>query len=231
MIVWIYAAMAILAIALMLLPAKTLAEITSFFSFGSFGIRRIRRWNNTTDTLGNFFIIFSLALSLCAFLIPEYLAWYGMWYGFTLLCVVSKAAAIGINMPVWKYEIMLGMLLVLGICGFVSAYGLLNNQAGFIPMRYFLNDLQHDRLADAWYYITNPTFFYVALQSLLLFAPLLFLWQQFKYMRLEDKFKGANLFTFTCYILFLSALMLGLSYKGFDIINIAYQVQTSRIAA
>lgn len=62
-------------------------------------------------------------------------------------------------------------------------------------------------------------------------VPLFELWQQFKCMRLDNRFRGYNLATMTIHTLIVLAGLIFISLYGFNFIDDVYQVQYKQLDA
>ncbi len=110
-----------------------------------------------------------------------------------------------------------------------GAVGVFNNSMFLSGVARFTHDLESGSIQSYMYFLTNPSIFYVLLEGLLMFIPLMFLWNNFKYMRTERMIRAANVVTFTIKLLLLYALLVTLSYYGFDFINMIYCVDAKAV--
>jgi hypothetical protein len=215
----------ILSIALSLLDPKKGASALSLLSFDDFGVRKIARWNNTTDSVGNFFLFFSLLFCVGYFLIPNYEIFYSLWLAFTFLCTLAQSFRVCKRMARWKSFLVVIMVCLIASAGLLCGLGLLNGRIFVYPIYQFKVDLTSHVSMDLWYPFFHYDIPYTILQGMILFMPLFALWQQFKYMRLEDHYKASFLFTYVLKNIIWIALMIFLSVKGFEFINLMYRVQ------
>jgi hypothetical protein len=215
----------ILSIALSLIKPKKGACALSLLSFDDFGIRKIARWNNTTDSIGNFFLFFSLLFCVGYFLIPNYEIFYCLWLAFAFLCTLAQSYRVCQRYERWKSFLVVLMECLMACAGLVCGLGLLNERIFVYPIYQLKVDLTSQVSMDLWYPFFHCDVPYTVLQGVILFMPLFALWQQFKYMRLENHYKASFLITYVLKNGVWIALMMFLSLKGFEFINLMYGVQ------
>lgn len=221
-------------VAIAVVPIKDLRKATSIFTFKKFGIRKKKRWNALIDDLGNFFLLLSFVYCCVYWLIPYYRQIYAVWIMFTLIVTLSRAVVITSKYPKDKKGKLCTILVDVGIylvgaIGLAGAVGAFNNEIFLSGVDRFARDLQSGGIHDYMYFLTNPSFFYVVLEGLIMFIPLMFLWNNFKYMRTERTIRAANVATFTIKVLIVCALMTVLSYEGFSFLNMVYCVDLKQI--
>lgn len=232
--IYIWFVIVLAAVLFSLIPVRTLRKSTSVFTFKKFGIRGKKRWNALVDDLGNIFLLISFLFCCTYWLIPYYLEIYAVWMLFTLLCTISRCVIITARYPKdWKGKA--GTLIVntgtflIGAIGLACAIGCFNHSMFTGQVANFARDLEAGKIASYMYFLTNPSFFYVLLEGILLFMPLMFLWNGFKYMRTERTIRAANVVTYAIKLLLLYTIMIGLGYEGFHFINMVYHTELEQI--
>ncbi len=209
------------------LPASACDCLAKKASLGSFGIRELPRRNDRTDTLANC-ILFVLFIFSCVYwLIPDMTIVYILYtvlYLFSCIllfgqtCRISKDFGDGAHLALF---LLIGLMMFVS---YVSALGLLNGQQIIIDVVSFRKQVQANQLLDYFYYLKHHEFFSVFIQGVLFFASFYVVWAQFKYMRLEDTFKANHIVLFAFKIVFVCAIMMGLSYGGYYALDFAYYV-------
>lgn len=216
-------------ILLTLIPIKYLRKYTAYFSFKKFGIRKKKRWNALLDDLGNTFLVISFLFCALYWLIP-YFEWiYVVWLLFTGLCTLSRSAIITSHYPNTKgsqFKAALVNMLIFDLMGIGlgAGFGLLNNNAFYGAIAAFRLDLRAGYLMSMMYYLTNPTFFYILLEGLILFIPLMTLWNHFKYMRTERTIRAANIVTYVFKMILICVVLFILAHYGFAFLDMVYHV-------
>lgn len=203
-----YTGIAILAILILLLiPLRWQSAMTVPFSFRTFGIRKIRRWHSRTDTLANLMLWISVIFCILAPWIPYAPIIYLVWLIFTWLAAVSRAIRLSKvkSRPV-RLTVIFMVDLVAAI-GLLSTMGFYNNFVLWIRAFLFGNDVITKEAWELMYYLSSPNPAFYLIQTILLILPLASLWGQFKYMRLENTFKAANLTTYCIKNVFLCLVM------------------------
>lgn len=230
----IYAAAALASgILIAMLPAKWLRRLTSPFTMGHFGIRKIRRWHTTTDTLGN--VMETLCVLFCIVypLVPYYTIVYGVLLAIVLLCVMGRAAIISMKEKkgyhAFEIRVVICVLWTFGIIGLLAGTGVFNGQSMMGPIQSFVLYVRTGDLTDAMYYLKDPALFYYILQMGLMMIPLCMLWNQFKHMRLERTWKGANLFTFLLKMILVLFVLLWGGTNGFAFLNSVWHVKDTNV--
>ena len=122
------------------------------------------------------------------------------------------------------YRIVIYGLYLMAAIGLVSALGLLNNHVADMMVTTYRTDLFAGNVFDIFYLLTNHSIIVYILQGILFFIPVYCMWSQFKYMRLENTYKGRNIGLFAIKIIWLCLVMTGLSYGGVEILNWAYYI-------
>lgn len=209
---------------ILLLPLRFLAAVTTPFSFRTFGIRRIKRWHSHTDTLANLMLWISVLFCLGYAWIPYAAVIYAVWLTFTWLCTLARAVRMSEVRERWK------KMTVIFFINMIYGFGLLCGLGVFsyysLPIRTFLfaNEIMTGQGLNYMYYLTSPQPAAWLLQTLLMLIVLCTLWGQFKYMRLENTFKGRNLFTYVFKCLIVLVIVLGIGMFGQRGIEKVYQV-------
>lgn len=192
------------------LPFKAVALCTTPFSMKTFGIRKIKRWHSRTDTLANCMIWISVILCIGAPWIP-YSPWIcAVWLTFTYLCALSRAVRLTQAYNDAYKRIVIFFISALYAISLNCALGMNN---GFVLWKYFFdyaNMIESKAAFDIMLYLNNITPMGYLAQLILLLVPLVSLWGQFKYMRLENTFKGANIFLYVIKTLILLLIVFGL---------------------
>lgn len=210
-------------------PYKTMTSVLSVFSFSDFGIRKIKRWRNTTDTLGNFFIVVSAAICLSyIFYFKYFLVIYGLWMLFTLLCTLSRVFIMTKRYTEWKRLLLIVQIYAFAAVGLLCVSAVLFHSTAMYSIPLLAEDIEKGRI-DFWYIFLNPSISYALLQGLIMLVPLFELWQQFKCMRLDNRFRGYNLATMTIHTLIVLAGLIFISLYGFNFIDDVYQVQYKQL--
>ena len=216
-----------------LIPGKILRSITRPFTMGRFGIRKIRRWHTTTDTLGN--VIETLCLIFCVIypLVPYYTIIFAVLMALTLVCVMARVAIISAKAKkgyaTVEIHMVTGLLWVLGITGIMAGTGLLNGQMMVGPIQAFITRVENGSAWSYMYFLKNPEPFFYVLQMFLMGIPLCMLWNQFKHMRLERTWKGANLFTFLVKMVAAIVVLAWCGALGFDFLNMVWHVTPTKV--
>jgi hypothetical protein len=221
------AACAAAGILLCLVPAGWIRTVTSPFTFHNFGIRKIKRMHTTTDTLANGLETVCLLFCIIYPIVPAYSWIYLLILIFTFLCTLSRWAVMAAKGKDWKHKVECAFVLF----GYwmVFAAGLLcntvleaDNASVFISN--WLHALFQGTYLDVMYYLVNPDLFFWLLKGFLMAVPVFFLWQQFKYLRLERTYRAANIFTYVLKIIFILALMMVFCVEGYPFLYRVYQM-------
>lgn len=214
----------IVGVVLCLIPSRVLDKIINVFSFSGKGIRYIRRRHDKVDSLGNYMLFGSILFSILYFFIPYYHIVYGVLLTLVFLCVLACANKIGKKLSKKaRFIIIFGLYLVYAI-SLICSTGIINGMAFEKLISVFYKDLMSNKLFNIFYLLTNHSVPAYLLQGLLFVFPMYVLLAQFKYMRLEKSYKSNNLVTFIIKVIVVCIVLVVFSYKGFDFINIVYQV-------
>lgn len=204
-LMWLGGALILALIALMI-PLKTMAMLTKPFTLGSFGIRKIKRWHSKTDTLANLMLWISALFCIAAPFIPYAPLIYAVWLTFTWLCTLSRAVRMGrVRAKTPKLTVIFLITLTYGV-GLAAGIGMINGFRLWIDAYTFANMIESMEALNIMLYLSDPMPAGFVMQILLLIWPLANLWGQFKYMRLENTYKGASL---TSYVV-RSVIVIGL---------------------
>lgn len=187
---------ALIAALLVAIPLKTIATLTTPFSLKTFGIRRIKRWHSHTDTLANFMLWISVLFCLAAPWIPYSPIIYIVWLIFTWLCATSRAVRMTQVRSRNIKTLVIYLVNLVFLCGLFAASGLSNKDALWIGAFRFANGMLEGQALEPTFYLTDTAPAAYIFQELILILPLVNLWGQFKYMRLENTFKGSNIGTY-----------------------------------
>lgn len=222
----------LVSLLILLIPLKVLGLLTTPFSFKTFGIRRIKRWHSHTDTLGNLMIWISVIFAFAAPWIPYYPLIFALWLTLTWLCTLARAVRLSEVKSHWKKR------LVIFVINLIYGFGLLGGLGCFsyfsLPIRSFIfaNEIAAGEGTNIMYYLLSPQPAAYLLNSILLMLPAVCLWSQFKYMRLENTYKGRNLFTYCLKYFIVLCIIIGISLVGQRAIEKIYQVDgESRISS
>ena len=216
---------AALGIIMILIPTKVYENLTKYLSFDKTGIRYIRRRRDNVDTLANLFLLVSVLFSILYFLIPFYAVVYVVFLLFSLLCVLAQAHRVLKKKTKVESMIILYGLYLMGAVGLVCATGLLNGHIADMMVSTFRTDLLAGTIFDIFYLLTNHSIMVYILQAILFFIPLYCMWSQFKYMRLENTYKAVHVVTYVIKVVLICVILILLSTKGYDFINLVYQVE------
>jgi hypothetical protein len=218
----------LVALLLLLLPLKWQAVITKPFSFKVFGIRKIKKYHSRTDTLANLLIFLSIVLCFAAPLIPHGPLVYGLWLTFTWLCTWSRAVRMkDVTSYAKKVYVIFCIHLVYGF-GLLCALGMYNYYSLWIRSYLFVAEMYAGSWKNFLYYLTSPQFAAYMFNTFLLLIPVINLWGQFKYMRLENTFKSRNLFFYTVKELIVLAVILAVGIFSQPALEKVYQVDSSQ---
>ncbi|MDD7281765.1 MAG: hypothetical protein PUH10_07265 [Erysipelotrichaceae bacterium] len=215
----------LVGIVLVLIPTKNWNRILKPFTLSTTGIRYIRRRRDHVDTLANVFLFVSALFCILYWIIPFYQIFYVLWLLFSFLCTFAQASRVSASASTAVGKITLfGVYLMFGI-GLVGGIGLLNNNVASAYVSSFFKDIIQGNLLNPYYYFTDPTITVVVTEGIILFFPCYCLWAQFNYMRLEDTFKARWIATYVLKVIFVCALMYGISSFGFDFIKVVFQIK------
>ncbi len=213
-----------ISLLLILIPLKVMSILTTPFSMKTFGIRKIRRWHSRTDTLANLMLWISVLFCIAAPLIPYSPIIYLVWIILTWLCTVSRAVRMTAVREKWKKLTVIFLIDLTFLIGTLAAIGAFNHYALWIRSFQFVNDLFDGTGRTAIYYLTNVQPAAYILQTLILIIPLVNLWGQFKYMRLENTFKASNIYTYILKSLLVIVVLFGAAFGGPKALERIYQV-------
>lgn len=221
-----YTGIALVVICLLLLiPLKVQSTLTVPFSFRTFGIRKIRRWHSRTDTLANLMLWISAIFCVLAPWIPYSPLIYLAWLILTWLATVSRAIRLTrVTKKGVKLTVIFFVNLVFAI-GMLAAMGFYNNFALWIRSFLFANDIVSGEGLRLMYYLSSVQPGAYLVQTLLLLLPVCALWGQFKYMRLENTFKAANLGFYVIKNLVFVAILALLGFAGNTVLENVYNVE------
>ena len=221
----IYSAVSILcSIGIALLPSRFLKPLTDWFSLGTKGIRQIRRRRDQTDTIANACLAASLFFSLIFWLIPGHFVIYGILFLLSFFCLLGQTQRISEKMtPAYRGAVLFFISLMF-FFGLFCALGCFNDFVTWKAATQFSQDLFSGEVFHIFYFLRNYVPMMVILQGLCYLLPMYCLWAQFKYMRLENTYKGRNIGLFAIKIIWLCLVMTGLSYGGVEVLNWAYYI-------
>lgn len=218
----------LLGIGICFLPNSASEWIATKASLHSFGIRNLPRKNDKTDTLANMVLFFLLVFSCTYWLIPDITIAYILYSLLYLIscflllaqcCRISKSYSEGHHLA---FFLAMALMMVLS---YISAMSVFNGHQVVDDLLVFRKHLAHNELFEILYYFQNHEIFSVILQGLLFFSSFYMIWAQFKYMRLESNYKARNIVFLWIKVLFVCAIMLGLSWGGYALLDMAYYVK------
>lgn len=214
----------LLSMLILLIPFPVLGKITSPFTFRTFGIRKIRRWNNHTDTLANAFLWLSLLFCIAYPAIPLFQVIYILWLTLAWLAALARAVRLKEVSDKWK---RLSVVFCLNLLYGFALFGVLGlfNRGGLIYYAdQFWKDIQSKEALHFMYYVTKPAFISYLTQFLLMFIPLYSFWSQFKYMRLENTYKGRFIGFYLAKELIVTAVVILLGTVSLGLIENMYGI-------
>lgn len=208
---------------LILIPLKVLAAVTMPFSMKTFGIRKVRRWHSRTDTLANLMLWISVLFCIAAPWIPYAPVIYIVWLVFTWLCALARVVRLSAVKARWKKQTVIFLITLLFAVALLAGWGIYNHYALWIRSYLFANQLEDGSALNLMYYLQNMQPAAYLLQTLILIFPLVSLWGQFKYMRLENTFKASSIGMYVFKSLIAVTLLFGASVFGQRALEIIYQ--------
>lgn len=218
------------ALIMTILPRKAYFLIGKVFSMHKMGIRKQPRLRSYTDTLGNMMIGISIIFCVLYCFIPFYSIIYAVFFVFTYLCTLSQAFRVTRKKPQSVCRTVLFLLNGFSACAFLAALGYFNNQA-FIPViNTFTIDFFSKKAFDILYLLQNRTWMYYLTQAVIFLFPLVFLWNQFKYMRLESSVKAVYFVTYIIKMIFVTIVFVAFCYEAFQFLDLVYQVEALKNA-
>lgn len=215
----------LIALLLMAVPLKWTSLITTPFSMRTFGIRKIKRWHSRTDTLGNLMLWISLIFCVGFPWIPYSPLIFLFWLTFTWLCAVSRAVRMtAVRSRPIKLQVIFLINILYGVA-VLSGFGLYNNYVLWVRSYEFANIVANGEALEPMLYLSNSAPAAYLVQMLILALPIMNLWGQFKYMRLENTFKAANMFTYWMKSILVIGLTAILAIFGGEGLHQIYQHQ------
>ena len=219
----------LVGIILILIPTRAWNKVLHIFSFNKFGVRYIRRRRDNTDTLCNVFLFISFLLSISYWIIPYFQIVIGVWLTFAFIVTFAQGARVGMSLSTFKGKmVLLGIVLMYG-CGLLSSVGVINQFALVSRATFFEKAVFSKEILDVFFYLQKPYAMDILLGFFVIFTSCYILWAQFKYLRLEDTFKARWIITYLLKVLFVCALVVGVSYFGFDFIDQVYEVSSAKV--
>ena len=142
----------------------------------------------------------------------------------SFLCLLGQTQRISEKMtPAYRGAVLFFISLMF-FFGLFCALGCFNDFVTWKAATQFSQDLFSGEVFHIFYFLHNYVPMMVILQGLCYLLPMYCLWAQFKYMRLENTYKGRNIGLFAIKIIWLCLVMTGLSYGGVEILNWAYYI-------
>lgn len=224
-------AVVLVSLLILLIPLHVIGVLTTPFSFRTFGIRKVKKWYSRTDTLGNAFLWLSVLFCLLFPLIP-YAKWIFLgWMIFTWLCAVSRAVRLTqVHSAGYRQGVVFFLNLTFGF-GLLAGMGFLNDFRLWHAALGWVKALISGEARSLLYYLNTPNLFAYLMQAALMMIPLIILWGQFKYMRLENTFKARNIGLYVIKMLLWNILVLGAGIFGYPALYSAYGQKTEVQAA
>ena len=211
-----------IAVLIACFPFKMIALCTTPFSMKTFGIRKIKRWHSRTDTLANFMIWISIILCVSAPWIP-YSPWiYGVWLTFTYLCTLSRVVRLTQANNDANKRIVIFFVSAIYAISLMCALGMMN---GYMLWKYFFdyaNMIESKEAFNIMLYLNNITPMGYLAQLIVLLVPVVNLWGQFKYMRLENTFKGVHIVSYVIKTLLMLSILFGLGAYSTNVLSMIY---------
>ena len=212
---------------ILLIPLKALAVLTKPFSFKTFGIRKIEKWHSRTDTLGNLVMIISFAGCLFLPWIPNNMGrWvYAGWLTFTWLCTLSRAVRMSqVPSDGKKLTVIFFINCIYGV-SLLAGAGIMDGMGLWTGTCQWLEALESQEALKLVYYLTKIGPLCYLIVEFIMIMSLMILWGQFKYMRLENRFKARNLFTYVVKSLIQIAVIVALGIFGLETAETIYNVR------
>lgn len=231
MLIWIGAALALIAVLLAYVPADQLAAAAEPFSFRDIGIYQQRRRHTTGDAIGSSMKLFCFAFCAGIGFIPLNRLMYAIVLALSLLCALSVVFDGVQDEPRWKQIVVILTVYAIGAFGLLGSLGLLNQSNVYFPAMEFITHLESGGVRHWMYPLLNYQPAYYVLQFVLMYMPLFMLWNLFRSYRLDEDFAQPNIWLFLVHYVLMIALYLLLALKGADGINFIYAVEYKAISA
>ena len=213
----------------LLIPLNVLSTLTAPFSFKTFGIRKVKRWYSRTDTLANFFLWISVIFAFGFPFIPQGVQMariiFAVWMIFAWLCTISRAVRLS---QVKRSDIKLTVIFMINIVfgyGLVGGLGLFDHGGLWVRSFMLIDDLKKPETWNLLYLLRSPNFTCYLLQVAIIAFSTCNLWGQFKYMRLENTYKGHFLATYIIKSVLVSLVLLGFGLYGLPFMEGIYRVE------
>lgn len=213
----------LVSLLILTIPLKTLSLLTTPFSMRTFGIRKIKRWHSRTDTLANLMIWITVIFCIIYPFIPYSPIIWAVWITFTWLCALARAVRLTAAGQRWKKLAVIFCITVIYGFGLLGGLGLFNHYSLWIFSFQYANSIAAGEGLDYMYYLSNVQPFSYLAQMLIMIISGWNLWGQFKYMRLENTFKAANMFTYIFKFLITTCIVAGISIFGQSFLEDVYQ--------
>ncbi len=196
----------LIGIVISLLPHGFMDIITKYFSFEKWGMRKIYRRRDWVDTFANTCLFICVIFCFLFAFIPFYMVIYGLMVLFSFLALLGQANRVMDEESKKSRFVVFYCCYLMAAFGFLSAAGVFNNYMLYADIAQFRANVFTNQMLNWYYYLSRPYVAAVFVQAILYMIPMYFIWAQFKYMRLEDTYKGRNLVSFTIKVIFLVLL-------------------------
>lgn len=216
----------LLTLIILFIPSKIATFLGNGFSFGKTGVRFSRFYRDNRDLLGNFLLLIGIIYSFGFGFIPVELEKYTftVLYGIFFFLVVNQYYRVfGQNRLIDRLP-SISAICTMASVNYISAAGYLNNFGLAHPSAEFAKSLLNERIYHLTYFLAYNHFICYLLNIFLYCFSFYCLLAQFKYLRLEDNVKAKNAFFLWIKVIIISALMLGLSYHGYQFILLIFNI-------
>lgn len=215
-----------LTLIILLMPSKYAVILGNKFSFGKKGMHFSRFYRDNRDLLGNFLLLIGIIYSFGFGFIPEEFEKYtftALYAIFSLLVINQYYRVYGQKRIVDRLP-SISALCTMASVNYISAAGYLNNFGLAHPSAEFAKSLLNERIYHLTYFLAYNHFICYLLNIFLYCFSFYCLLAQFKYLRLEDNVKAKNAIFLWIKVIIISALMLGLSYHGYQFILLIFNI-------
>ena len=219
----------LIGVVLSLLPKGVMDFITKRFSFEKWGMRKIRRRRDYVDSLANTALFLNVIFCFLFAFIPFYMLIYGIMILFSYLAVLGQANRVMAEESKKRRFVVFYCVYLMAAIGFLAAAGVFNNYMLYADIAQFRANVFTNQMLNWYYYLSRPYVAAVFVQGIFYMIPMYYLWAQFKYMRLEDTYKGRNLGFFAAKVIFLVVLNAGIGYFLPYMLHKAYHVKRVQV--
>ena len=208
-----------------LLPKAIYKYIANIFSMHKYGIRKQQRYRTYTETFGNLMIGISLFFCVIYCFLPFYNGIYFILFIFSYLCMLSQTYLVTRKKSNSIFRTVLILVNLFSAVCILGATGYFNQHAYVSVLNQFLIDFKAGQVFDVLYLLKNRTWMYYLFQGVIFAFPLVIMWNQFKYMRLENSVKAIYFGTYIIKMLFMICFFVLLTTKMFVFLDFVYQVE------